>query len=446
VGGRNGNGCEAYVAYEVVASAATFAGLAAADVTTAASKVFRDAIAIIAGVDADRVTVLSVAASARRRLADLVEVAFEVRATSAERATVDANLLRAEADPSLLDAALTAAAAASNDPSMTALFAGVTTEGFSTDAEAPPSNKKRKRPAWSVLRWRRRNRKRTRFVYGQYALAALAGLLLLGCLFPVLRGALAENCWKRKPDAKVKPGATPKLSRKVRTTAPASKRAWSTKPKPAPVASARPDRARLPPPPSSSDEASSSADEAPKKRRSATKARRSTRRRRLDDDDDDDRFAGRMIDHTTRRRPVDKPPSIFGASRPPPFSSDDEEEDDLERARGRSHRRSDDDDDDLERARGRSRRRRFGGPVNRVSDYDQSSDDSEEYDLPGPPPSRRLEMPGGPSRRPEMSGGPARRLEMSAAKARSPMMQPPMPPPSPAFPPAFVSSRPLHRD
>ena len=176
----------------------------------------------------------------------------------------------------------------------------------------------------------------------------------------------------------------------------------------------RPDRAPPPPPSSSEEELLDGAPRAT--RRSARKTprrspRKSTRRRRRldddDDDDDDDRFAGRLVDHTTRRRPVDKPPSIFGSARPPAYSSDD-----------------DDDDLDLERARGRSRRRRFGGPVNRVSDYDQSSDDdSEEYDLPGPP--------------------PARRLEMSAAKARSPPMRPPMPPPSPAFPSAFVASRPL---
>ena len=87
----------------------------------------------MAGVDIDRVTILSVEAAARRRLTDTVVVEFEVRATE-ERASVDANLLRAEADPSLMDTALQAAAA---DAGEAALFADVKTESFSTDAEAP---------------------------------------------------------------------------------------------------------------------------------------------------------------------------------------------------------------------------------------------------------------------------------------------------------------------
>ena len=327
---------------------------------------------------------------------------------------MDANLLRAEADPALMDTALQAAAA---DAGEAALFADVKTESFATDAEAPPSRKKKKKPAWSLGRWIRRNKDKLWFVIVQWILVALAGLCFLACMYRVLRGTVEENCarWRKRSKApKVKPGATP---------TPARKKPWSsskkaTKPTVKPVPSARPDRARRPPPPSSSEEELSDKEAPRATRRSARKTprrspRKSTRRRRRldddDDDDDDDRFAGRLVDHTTRRRPVDKPPSIFGSPRPPAYSSDD-----------------DDEDDDLERARGRSRRRRFGGPVNRVSDYDQSSDDdSEEYDLPGPP--------------------PARRLEMSAAKARSPPMRPPMPPPSPAFPSAFVASRPLYR-
>ena len=400
------------MAYDVIAgAAASLLGITAEEAQSARA-VFQDAIARVAGVDIDRVTILSVELSGRRRLTDTIVVNFEVRATAEERAAVDAELLRAEADPALMDTALQAAAV---DAGEEALFADVKTESFATDAEAPPSRKKKKKPAWSLGRWIRRNKAKLWFVIVQWILVALAGLCLLACMYRVLRGTVEENCarWRKRSKApKVKPGATP---------TPARKKPWSsskkaTKPTVKPVPSARPDRARRPPPPSSSEEDHSS-EEAPRAtRRSARKTprrspRKSTRRRRrLDDDDDDDddgRFAGRLVDHTTRRRPVDKPPSIFGSARPPAYSSDD-----------------DDDDDDLERARGRSRRRRFGGPVNRVSDYDQSSDDdSEEYDLPGPP--------------------PARRLEMSAAKARSPPMRPPMPPPSPAFPSAFVASRPL---
>ena len=415
VGGTNNNGCELYVAYDVIAGAAAFSGITAEEADTAAARaVFQDAIARVAGVDIDRVTILGIEASVRRRLTDTIVVNFEVRATAEERAAVDANLLRAEADPAVMDTALQAAAA---DAGEAALFADVKTESFATDAEAPPSRKKKKKPAWSLGRWIRRNKHKLWFVIVQWILVALAGLCFLACTYRVLRGTVEENCarWRKRSKApKVKPGATPTPARKKPWS---SKKATKPKVKTAPVPSARPDRARRPPPPSSSEEELSDKEAPRATRRSARKTprrspRKSTRRRRrLDDDDvDDNRFAGRLVDHTTRRRPVDKPPSIFGSARPPAYSSDDDDED----------------DDDLERARGRSRRRRFGGPVNRVSDYDQSSDDdSEEYDLPGPP--------------------PARRLEMSAAKARSPPMRPPIPPPSPAFPSAFVASRPLYR-
>ena len=415
MGGTNNNGCELYVAYDIITGSASFSGMTL-DEAQSATAVFRDAIARVAGVDIDRVTILGIEASVRRRLTDTIVVEFEVRATSEERASVDANLLRAEADPALLDAALQAAAV---DAGEAALFADVRTESFSTDAEAPPQKSKKKKAEWSLGRWIRRNNDELWFVIVQWILVALAGLCFLACTYKILRGTVEENCarWRKRSKApKVKPGATPTPARKKPWYSSSKK---ATKPTVKPVPSTvRPDRARRPPPPSSSEEEFSDK-EAPRSLRKTRKTprrspKRSTRRRRRlddeDDDDDDDRFAGRLVDHTTRRRPVDKPPSIFGSARPPAYSSDDD----------------DDDDDDLERARGRSRRRRFGGPVNRVSDYDQSSDDdSEEYDLPGPP--------------------PARRLEMSAAKARSPPMRPPMPPPSPAFPSAFVASRPLYR-
>ena len=403
------------MAYDVITGSASFSGLTL-DEAQSATAVFRDAIARVAGVDIERVTILGIEASVRRRLTDTVVVNFEVRATAEERAAVDANLLRAEADPALLDAALQAAAV---DAGEAALFADVKTQSFSTDAEAPPAKSKKKKAEWSLGRWIRRNKAKLWFIIIQWILVALAGLCFLACTYKILRGTVEENCarWRKRSKApKVKPGATPVVQRKKPWYSSSKK----TKPTVKPVPSTRPDRARRPPPPSSSEEELSDKEAPRATRRSARKTprrsprRSARRRRRLDDDDDDDdddgRFAGRLVDHTTRRRPVDKPPSIFGAPRPPAYSSDDDDED----------------DDDLERARGRSRRRRFGGPVNRVSDYDQSSDDdSEEYDLPGPP--------------------PARRLEMSAAKARSPPMRPPMPPPSPAFPSAFVASRPLYR-
>ena len=50
----------------VIAGAATFSGITAADADTAAARaVFRDAIARVAGVDKDRVMILSIEASSR---------------------------------------------------------------------------------------------------------------------------------------------------------------------------------------------------------------------------------------------------------------------------------------------------------------------------------------------------------------------------------------------
>ena len=138
-----------FKADNVIAGAATFSGITAADADTAAARaVFRDAIARVAGVDKDQVRILSVsaAAAARRRLTESVTVEFEVHPRKREAASVSANLLAAEADPTIVDAALQAAAADSDDETMVALFADVKTESFTTDVErSAPKKKKKKR-------------------------------------------------------------------------------------------------------------------------------------------------------------------------------------------------------------------------------------------------------------------------------------------------------------
>ena len=137
-----------FKADDVIAGAATFSGITAADADTAAARaVFRDAIARVAGVDKDQVRILSVsaAAAARRRLTESVTVEFEVHPRKREAASVSANLLATEADPALMDAALQAAAADSDDETMVALFADVKTESFTTDVERSAPKKKKKR-------------------------------------------------------------------------------------------------------------------------------------------------------------------------------------------------------------------------------------------------------------------------------------------------------------
>ena len=86
------------------------------------------------------------------------------------------------------------------------------TESFATDAEAPPSRKKKKKPAWSLGRWIRRNKHKLWFVIVQWILVALAGLCFLACMYRCRCGTVEENCarWRKRSKApKVKPGATP---------------------------------------------------------------------------------------------------------------------------------------------------------------------------------------------------------------------------------------------
>ena len=137
-----------FKADDVIAGAATFSGITAADADTAAARaVFRDAIARVTGVDKDQVRILSVsaAAAARRRLTESVTVEFEVHPRKREAASVSANLLAAEADPTIVEVALQAAAADSDDETMVALFADVKTESFTTDVERSAPKKKKKR-------------------------------------------------------------------------------------------------------------------------------------------------------------------------------------------------------------------------------------------------------------------------------------------------------------
>ena len=63
------------MAYDVITGSASFSGLTLEEAQSATA-VFQDAIARVAGVDIDRVTILSIELSARRRLTDTVVVNF----------------------------------------------------------------------------------------------------------------------------------------------------------------------------------------------------------------------------------------------------------------------------------------------------------------------------------------------------------------------------------
>ena len=138
--------------YAVISGSATFSGISYDDANGASARaVFRDGLSrLSAAITEERVALTRVAASARRRLAAGVAIDFEMSVTPAERAAVEGDLRAAMDDPSLLDAALRAAAAASADPTMVGLFATVKTESFGVDlapptaapTRAPPSKKK----------------------------------------------------------------------------------------------------------------------------------------------------------------------------------------------------------------------------------------------------------------------------------------------------------------
>ena len=124
-----------------ILGSATFSGISYDEANDASAKaVFRDAIGrLSANITENRVSLTRVAASARRRLSDGVVVDFEISVTAAEMAAVEEDLQAAKNDPSLLDAALTAAAAASADATMTALFANIKTESFDPDIGSTPA-------------------------------------------------------------------------------------------------------------------------------------------------------------------------------------------------------------------------------------------------------------------------------------------------------------------
>merc|ERR1719263_2455809 len=130
-----------YEANITINGSATFSGISYDDANDASAKaVFRDAIGrLSANITENRVTLTHLEASARRRLSDGVVIDFEISVTKAEKGAVEEDLQAARDDPSLLDAALKAAAADSADPTMVDLFANIKTESFDPDIDIGPA-------------------------------------------------------------------------------------------------------------------------------------------------------------------------------------------------------------------------------------------------------------------------------------------------------------------
>ena len=143
----------------VVTGSVTFSGISAADAEESKA-VLQDAIARVAGVDTDDVTILSVSSARRRRLqAGLVAsarrrrlqtgVVVEYKISSPDLAAsqdVAENLADAAADPTLVDTAVSEAAGAAGAE---AVFADVATESLahdvvSTAAPTPATSNKKK--------------------------------------------------------------------------------------------------------------------------------------------------------------------------------------------------------------------------------------------------------------------------------------------------------------
>jgi len=132
----------------VVAGSVTLSGISGADIGPNTA-VLQDAIARVAGVDTDKVTILSYSVGPlsysvgpRRRLQTDVIVNFEINSPNlAASQDVADKLATAAADPTLVD---TAIAEAASTAGAEAVFAGVTTESLSYDDPAPASDKKKK--------------------------------------------------------------------------------------------------------------------------------------------------------------------------------------------------------------------------------------------------------------------------------------------------------------
>ena len=114
----------------VVAGSVTLSGISAADIDLNIA-VLQDAIARVAGVETDDVTILSTSSGRRRRLQTDVIVNFEINSANlAASRDVTEQLATAAADPTLVDTAIAEAAGAAGAE---AVFAGVTTESLSHD-------------------------------------------------------------------------------------------------------------------------------------------------------------------------------------------------------------------------------------------------------------------------------------------------------------------------
>ena len=117
----------------VVTGAVALSGITVAEAESSKA-VLRDAIAQVAGVATEAVTILSVA-SARRRLQEGgVVVAYKIESNDFAEAADAADKLQAAADdPSVVDTAIEEAA---KDANAEAVFAGVSTESLTYDVVA----------------------------------------------------------------------------------------------------------------------------------------------------------------------------------------------------------------------------------------------------------------------------------------------------------------------
>ena len=113
----------------VVEGSAAFAGVSVAEAMDS-KDIFATAIASVAGVTPDRVTITSIsAASSRRRLADEIVVAYEIAATTeAEASSVVQQLESTTAEE--VTAAVAEAAAASDDTAAASTLSNVGCFGF----------------------------------------------------------------------------------------------------------------------------------------------------------------------------------------------------------------------------------------------------------------------------------------------------------------------------
>ena len=161
----------------VVAGTLILSGISVAEVSEGAKAVLQDAIADVARVQRDDVTIIGVAAAHRRRLQDggvVVNYKIELADFAAAEDAAD-ELQDAADDPSVIDAAIEGSA---KDANVEAVFAGVTTNSLTCDVVAATDAPTAAPTTW----WDNKKKRKDDATLLIVIIACVAAFCACGCL------------------------------------------------------------------------------------------------------------------------------------------------------------------------------------------------------------------------------------------------------------------------